>query len=143
MKRIKTITVVGVLALTTASLAFAGRPSSDSIWIISPAGAAASTSTTLSYGSTFKAGYSSKASTPYGHAQCWADSTSQLTYPTSGPILDEYRPVQTDGTLGTFSLSDPLNQEWLGGGANCTLSLVAFQGSKMNVLASTGFTVVG
>src|SRR5438067_11463773 len=103
LKRIKlAAAVVGVLALIPASLAFAGKPAGDSIWIIGPSGAAAQS--TLSYGATFRAGYSSKASSPYGHAQCWANSTSLLASPTSGPILDEYRQVQPDGTLGTFSL---------------------------------------
>ena len=144
MKRIKlTAALVGILALISASLAFAGKPSGDAIWIMGTAGAAAPSGATLNYGATFQAGYSSKASTPYGHAQCWANSTSQLAYPTSGPILDEYRQVQPDGTLGTFSVSDPLNQEWLGGGGNCSLSLVSFQASKANVLATTNFTVVG
>jgi hypothetical protein len=118
-----------------------GGGSSDSIWILGTAGGVPVSA--MQYGSSFSAGFSSKASNPWGFAQCWANSTTRLASPTTGVIWSEYASLQPDGTLGSFVLTDPIQEEWLGGGADCTLSLVAFQGSQLKTLATTNFTVAG
>jgi hypothetical protein len=134
--------LLAVLALAATATAAPGsggaKSSSDSIWVIAPTGAAPVSS--MSYGADFNAGYTSKDSGPWAHLQCFANSTTQLTYPTAGAILDEYRPG-SGGVTAAFELADPLNSEWVGGGADCTLSLIVSQGSQSRVSATTSFTV--
>ena len=134
--------LMGVTAVVAASVALAGKPSGDSIWVVPLGGSwlTASATTGMSYGSSFAAGYTSKASVPYGHLVCTANSTTQVASGGGGVVMDSYRAVQADGTIGVFTLNDPLNQQWVGGGADCTLSLVAFQGNQMKTLATTSFT---
>lgn len=140
--RIKLATaLMGVFALVAASVAFAARPGGDSIWVVPLGGSSptASAATSMRYGSSFAAGYTSRASVPYGHLVCTANDTTQLASGGGGVVMDSYRAIQADGTIGVFTLNDPLNQQWVGGGADCTLSLVAFQGGRMKTLATTSF----
>jgi hypothetical protein len=133
--------LLAILALSGTAIAApgsGGKSSSDAIWVIAPSGAAGVSS--MSYGTSFTAGYSSKDSGPWAHLQCFANSTTRLASATTGAILDEYRPGSA-GVTAAFSLSDPLNSEWLGGGADCTVSLVVTQGSQSKVSATTSFTV--
>jgi len=123
----------------------------DSIWIKPVAGAAPVS--TLPYGTFFAAGYTSKTSQPWAFAQCWANSTTVLGTPNQGTytpgsvIWSEYRSLYAGGPVpAPFQLTDPIQGLWLGGGANCTLSLVKLGSGKqggMTVLASTNFTVSG
>jgi hypothetical protein len=142
-KRIKWATaLMGVTALIAASVALLGKPSGNSIWVVPLGGSSptARAATSMRYGSSFAAGYTSKAPVPYGHLVCTANSTTQLASGGGGVVMDAYRAVQADGSIGVFTLNDPLNQQLVGGGADCTLSLVAFQGGQMKTLATTGFT---
>ena len=133
-------------ALTFSAPALAGG-TTDSIWINAPAGAAA---TSMKYGDMFTAGYSSKASQPWGFAQCWANGSTVLGTPNQGTyapgdvIWSEYRSLWAGSAAsGPFQLTDPIQNLWLGGGATCTLSLVKFSGraQTQTVLAKVGFTV--
>ena len=127
-KRIKWATalataLMGVTALAAASVALAGKPSGDSIWVVPLSGSSltASATASMSYGSSFAAGYTSRASAPWGHLFCTANSTTQLASGGGSVVMDSYRAVQADGTIGV-------------------LSLVAFQGGRMKTLATTSFT---
>ena len=81
-------------------------------------------------------------------AQCWVNETTNLGTPNQGTytpgdvIWSGYRSL-TGLTGDTFLLSDPIQGLWLGGGATCKLSLVAFSGNKQSTLAATDFTVAG
>ena len=154
-KTLVTAVLAIVVALSTAAFAAAGSSKGgDSVWIISgSSGAAAlaqplSAQTNLKYGSSFKAGYSSRAREPWAYAQCWADSTTVLGTPNQGTykpgdmIWSGYRSL-TGLTGDTFDLNDPIQGLWLGGGASCKLNLVTLSNGKQTVLASVAFTVTG
>src|SRR4051794_30944827 len=108
MRRYIMLVALAVAAAALAAPAFAGggKSSSDAIWIVGPTGAAPVSS--VKYGATFEAGYSTGAKAPVGLVECWANSTTQLAYPTSGVIWSGYRFPQADGNIGLFTLSDPL-----------------------------------
>jgi len=121
----------------------------DSIWIIKSGDSAARTDNVMAYGESFKTGYSSRAKEPWAFAQCWANSTTILGTPNQGTytpgdvIWSGYRSL-TGLTGDTFDLTDPIQHLWLGGGANCKLSLVTFSGNnRTSTLASIDFTVSG
>ena len=144
------------LAIAVACMAFnaapfaaaAGSKSTDSIWIVTTsASAPTSGQPTLHFNDTFNAGYSSRAKQPWAYAQCVANSTTILGTPNQGvytpgdTIWSAYRSL-TGLTGDTFDLNDPIQGLWRGGGADCTLSLVTFNGSgQQSVLASISFTV--
>ena len=137
--------LVAVVALAVAGLAGAGNKDADAIWIVGPDNGRLTTQ--LTYGTSFRAGYSSKAKEPWGYAQCWANSTTvvgtpnQGTYAPGDPVWSSYRSL-TGLTGDSWLLADPIQGLWLGGGADCTLSLVNFVGNKQVVLATTDFSVV-
>jgi hypothetical protein len=140
-------TAASLVAALLIPLAAEASGGNDSIWINAPAGGA---STTMSYGDMFTAGYSSRASQPWGFAQCWANETTVLGTPNQGTyapgdvIWSEYRSLYAGGPVpAPFDLIDPIQHLWLGGGATCKLSLVKFSGGykNMTVLATTSFTV--
>ncbi len=140
--------IVAVVSLAAASPAQAAPRAGDSIWIITAEGNTARAGTQLTYGDSFKAGYSSRAKEPWAFAQCWATETTVLGSPNQGTytpgdvIWSGYRSL-TGLTGDTFLLSDPIQALWLGGGATCTLSLVSFSGGKQSTLASMNFSVAG
>ena len=116
------------IAAPLAVAAPGGGKSSDSIWIAGVSGAA--TSSSMTAGSSFSAGYTSKTSYPWAHAQC-ADASGTVFW-------GEWRASQADGTIGVFDLTTQAGT-WPSGAASCTLDLV---NTKTNsVLASTTFTV--
>jgi len=136
--------ILGILLFPLASF---GGNTSDSIWVNARPGA---TSVSMKYGDLFTAGYTSRASQPWGFAQCWANGTTVLGTPNQGTyapgdvIWSEYRSLYPGGPVpAPFELTDPIQHLWLGGGASCTLSLVKFSGGykNMTVLAKTSFTV--
>ena len=142
MPTVRVLAASVLAALTLAPAAHAAK-SSDSIWINPAAGQA---TVKLSYGDSFTAGYSSKVSQPWGYAECKASSTSVLgaSYTPGSVIWSEYLSLWPGGpSSGPFQLIDPIQQMWLGGGANCTLSLVKFTSGLTNrtVLATTSFIV--
>jgi hypothetical protein len=122
------------LAVVPFAIASGGgnRGTSDAIWINTTSGAAATASPMLGYGQSFSAGYTSKASFPWAHAQCFDASGSAF--------WGEWRAAQADGSIGVFDLTTNTGQTWPSGSARCTLELVNLQ-PKMNVLASTSFGV--
>jgi len=136
-------------SFVVASLAHAAaNRSGDSIWIIRSADATARTGADMTYGESFKTGYSSKAKDPWAFAQCWANSTTVLGTPnqgtyTPGDVIWSGYLSLTGLTGDTFVLNDPIQHLWLGGGANCKLSLVTFTGNRQSTLASVDFTVSG
>jgi hypothetical protein len=117
----------------------APNKSAPTVSLLLPAGA-----TSLHYGDNFYVAYTDSSDrnySDYGYLACTANSTSVLSKPSTGIILDEYRFASPhNGTIGSFQLLDPLNNEYVGGGANCTVSLL---GSKQHsgVLAQTSFVV--
>ena len=137
--------VIAILALAVAGLASAGNKDADAIWIVGPDNGRLTTQ--LSYGDSFRAGYSSRAKEPWGYAQCWANSSTvvgtpnQGTYASGDPVWSSYRSL-TGLTGDSWLLADPIQGLWVGGGADCTLSLVTFVGNKQVVLATTDFSVV-
>jgi hypothetical protein len=152
--RMRYAITASIVAAVFFPLAFAAHAGSapDSIWIKSPGGSTGTPPTTLPYGSSFTAGYTSKTSQPWAFAQCWANSTTVLGTPNQGnykpgdAIWSEYRSLYPGGPVpAPFDLTDPIQGLWLGGGADCTLSLVKFSGGfkSMTVLASSSFTVSG
>jgi len=149
MRRRHAITLIAAaVSLAAASLAGAAGREADAIWIVKSNGDTARSDVVMSFGESFKAGYSSRAKEPWAFAQCWANSTTVLGTPNQGT----YRPgdviwsayLSLTGLTGdTFLLRDPIQGLWLGGGADCKLSLVAFTGNKQSTLATTAFTVSG
>ena len=148
MRRKAAVLIALALSLGTASLASAANRDADAIWIVTSGGATARTGVVLTYGTSFTAGYTSRAKQPWAFAQCWANATTILGTPNQGTytpgdvIWSGYRSL-TGLTGDTFVLDDPIQHLWLGGGANCKLSLVTFSGSKQSTLAAMDFTVSG
>jgi hypothetical protein len=143
--------VVGRTDPAGAADAYAAKPGGDAIWIagFEPSRTASSVPV-LPYGSDFGAGYSTRAAEPWGFAQCWANDSTVLGTPNQGTyspgdvIWSEYRSLYPGGPVpANFQLNDPIQHLWLGGGADCTLSLLKFSGgySRMTVLATTPFVV--
>jgi hypothetical protein len=137
-----------LVAALIPPLAAAG-PVTDSIWVVPVGGTAApGARAALKYGDSFTAGYTTKASQPWGFAQCWANDTTVLGKPNQGTytpgdvIWSGYRSLYSGGPVSAaFDLTDPIQGLWVGGGADCKLSLVKFSGGKQTVLATTAFTV--
>jgi hypothetical protein len=120
------------IAAPLAVAAPGGSKSSDAIWIAGTSGAAAPASVTLSAGSSFSAGYSSKTSYPWAHAQCYNAGGSAF--------WGEWRALQADGTIGVFELTTVNSGvAWPSGVVNCSLDLVNTKNNS--VLASTTFSV--
>ena len=149
---VKWCAIAVAVAALIPSLA-AAAPVTSSVWVV-PVGSAttAGTSVTLHYGDAFTAGYTTKASEPWAFVQCWANDTTILGVPNQGTyspgdvIWSEYRSVYDGGPISpTFELVDPIQQLWLGGGADCRIDLIKFSAGYKNqtVLASTTFTVTG
>jgi hypothetical protein len=134
--RVLAVAFATVVFLAVVPFALAGggnrNSSSNAIWIQTTGGAAATASPMLGYGQSFSAGYTSKASSPWAHAQCFDASGSAF--------WSEWRATQADGSIGVFDLTTNTGQTWPSGSARCTLELVSLQ-PKMNVLASTSFGV--
>lgn len=128
--------VISIFFALAAPLAYAGgggNKSSDSIWVANT-GAAPLTSSTMSPGSTFSAGYSSKTAYPWAHAQCYGSDGSAF--------WGEWRAPQANGTIGVFDLTTANSGvTWPSGATRCTLDLVNTK--NYSVLASTSFTVAG
>jgi hypothetical protein len=125
-----------------AGSVFAGNPKNSDSWVQVDQPLAPNTA--LTYGSTFNALYGTKASYPWALAQCWSNSSTIVnpdSPPASQPMWGEYRSSFGDGShIGTFDVIDP-NGHWLGGGADCTITLMYQQGNRWVTLATNTFTV--
>ena len=137
----------GALALPAA--ASAAPAPADSIWVVGPSGAK---TTSLHYGDSFTAGYTTRTSQAWGYAECRPTGSTVLGTPTQGTysygdaIWSEYRSIYAGGPIPSpFQLTDPIQQLWLGGGATCTLSLIKYSSGYKNrtVLATSSFEVTG
>jgi hypothetical protein len=97
----------------------------------------------MRYGDTFSAGWqSSRTSYPWALAQCWAAAAGGNK--TGTPFWAEYRALQADGTIGVFEFAsaDP-NASFPADGGTCNVSLIAFQGNKQTVTATSADFTVG
>ena len=142
------VAVVGGDAPTGAESALAARSGDSAVWIDGFESSRSSSGPVLPYGSDFRAGYSTRAAEPWGFAQCWANESTVLGTPNQGTyspgdvIWSQYRALYSGGpTSRTFQLIDPIQGLWLGGGADCKLSLIKFSSnmSRKTVLATTTF----
>jgi hypothetical protein len=100
----------------------------------------------LHYGDSFSATWTAPKNVrhPVGLVACSANATSVLVGSQSGVIWSGYRLPQADGTIGIWTLDDPLNQEWMGGGADCAIYLqVIASNGTINTLAASTFAVGG
>jgi hypothetical protein len=130
--------VVGLIAGT----AFAGNRTS-SVWVDELAGAR---SAGLAYGSPFTVGYETSAQKPWAQARCYPDSSTDYrqTYG-DGWVWAENFSVYPGGPMPqAFELTDPIAENWRGGGADCVVRLVKYSSdySRYTVLATSSFTVV-
>jgi len=130
--------VVGLFAGTT----FAGGKSSSTVWVEQ---LAASRSAGMAYGSDFTVGYSTTAREPWAEAYCYPnDSTVYRRTFGNGWVWGQTYSVYAGGpTPQDFNLTDPIADNWTGGGADCTLRLVRYSTdfSRTTVLATSRFTV--
>ncbi len=132
------VMVVGLLA----GSAFASVKSSSSVWVEQ---SASSRTTGMAYGSGFTVGYSTSTREPWAEAYCYPNaSTAYRTTYGNGWVWGQTYSVFSGGPRPqAFELTDPIADNWTGGGADCTLRLVKYSTdfSRTTVLATSHFTV--
>lgn len=124
------LTIASVILLAAMpAMSAPNSKTADAIWVVN---ASVRASGQLQYGGTFSAGWqSSRTQYPWGLARCWVSGSA-------APFWSSYRALQGDGTIGVFELAsaDP-SATWPAGGTSCTVSLIAKQGSKQVVTATS------
>jgi len=139
------LVAVPVLTVAMASAAMAAKPSS-SVWVEELSGPTALATAQLEYGDAFTVGYSTSAREPWALTECYANDTTQLagSLPTNAPMWAEYFSAYPGGPVPqAFVLGDSVTPVWVGGGADCTVTLLKFSGdfSRETLLATTRFAV--
>jgi hypothetical protein len=126
---------------------------SSSVWVVpAGSGSVATSSTELRFGDGFVVGYTSQERRPWGHAVCYATSTTVLSgaVAADGSIWASWYSLWDGGpSPQRFVLGDSVSPVWVGGGADCRVDLVKVSGkylgalgfSNQTVLATTRFSV--
>lgn len=124
-----------------AGATLAAKPSSSTVWV-NELGADARVS--LGLGSHFSVGYATREREPWALAECRPNTTTvySATYP-DGTVRSAVFSVFPGGpTDQNFTLGESVYPLWTSGGADCTLSLVAYSRdlSRSTVLATMAFS---
>jgi hypothetical protein len=141
--------VIGLLLVLPLQGVFAA---SSSVWVVELSGSAgtAPTAASLHFGDAFTVGYQSQVRQPWGHATCYANSTTILSgqVATDGSIWGSWFSLWDGGpSPQNFVLGASVSPVWTGGGADCVVDLVKVSGkylgaqgfSNETVLATTTF----
>ena len=135
------LALVPVLIVVLASATVAAKPASSSVWI-NELGADARAS--LGLGDHFSVGYATREREPWALAECRPNaSTGYIGTNPDGTVWSAVFSLYAGGpTPQNFSLGESVYPLWTTGGADCTLSLVAYSRdlSRSTVLATMAFT---
>ena len=136
--------VIGLMLVLPLQGVFAA---SSSIWVVELSGStgAAPTNASLKLGDAFTVGYQSQVRQPWGHAVCFANSTTVLSGPAAadGSIWGSWYSLWDGGpSPQNFVLGASVSPVWTGGGAACVVDLVKVSGKYLGAMGFSNETVI-
>ena len=135
------LALVPILIFIMAGATLAAKPSSSAVWV-NELGADARVS--LGLGSHFSVGYATREREPWALAECRPNaSTGYSATNPDGTVWSAVFSLFPGGpTPQNFTLGESVYPLWTSGGADCTVSLLAYSRdlSRHTILATTAFT---